>query len=287
MLTEVSVQIGLKPVMLSEYTLGIQIGNVCCALKCPDIEIYHRLQRIYHDFLTTQPAGITCDLVHRNVNNISERHPYDSDLEFKYINRFLSFAYNSACKVKYAYNPPAMLVHACGILRSGKVIVFTGPREAGKTTTALLCGERHGKVINDEMLLFSRPTADNPDINIQGTPIIGGISTQRNITAPLSCILFLKKSNKTLVNRLNRVDAYLRFLYQVITPTYTGQREKRAALSLMAEFSDEVTGTIPVYELEFNLDGESLWRTVAELEGELDKKNRDDGKSCRPEKLDV
>jgi hypothetical protein len=267
----VSVQVGLKPAALSEYVLGVQIGNIRCALKCPDVKIYHRLQQIYHDFLTKQPAGITCDLVHRTINTTDEKNLLPSDSEFKYINRFLSFAYNSACKLEFDYHPPAMLVHACGILRSGKAIVFTGPSEAGKTTTATLCGEQHGKVINDEMLLFSRPTAENPGINIQGTPIIGGISTRLNITAPLSCILFLKKSKHTLVSRLSGADAYLRFLYQVITPNYTNQQEKRAALSLMAEFSEEVTGTIPVYELEFSLDGESLWHAIAELEIELEK----------------
>jgi hypothetical protein len=267
----VSVQVGLKPATLSEYTLGVQIGNVCCALKCPNIEVYHRLQQIYHNFLTIQPAGITCDLVHHTISTTDEKNLLPSDLEFKYINRFLSFAYNSASKIKFDYQPPAMLVHACGILRSGKAIVFTGPSEAGKTTTAMLCGEQHGKVINDEMLLFSRPTAENPGINIQGTPIIGGISTRLNIIAPLSCILFLTKSKHTMIHKLNGADAYLRFLYQVITPYYTNQQEKRAALSLMAEFSEEVTGTIPVYELEFSLDGESLWHAVAELEKELEK----------------
>jgi hypothetical protein len=268
-LTEVSVQTRLKPAALSEYILGIQIGNVYCTLKCPDIEIYHRLQRSYHEFLAIQPAGITCDQVQRTITTASENHSNASDFEFKYLNRFFSFAYNSACKVEYGYNPPAMLVHACGILRSGKAIVFAGPSEAGKTTAALLCGAQNGMVINDEMLLFSRPTAENPGVNIQGTPIIGGISTRRNLMAPLSCILFLKKSKNTLVNKLKRGDAYLRFLYQVITPNYTGQQEKRAALSLMAEFSDEVISTIPAYELEFSLDGESLWSTIGELEAEL------------------
>jgi hypothetical protein len=266
----VSVQIGVKPVRLSGYNLGIQIGNIPCSLRCADIEVYHRLQAIYRDFLTAQQAVITCDLANQTVNNTRESSPRCPDLEFKYMNRFLSLAYNSASKAIYGYNPPAMLVHACGIRRSGKVMVFTGPSEAGKTTTALLCGEQHGAVINDEMLLFSRPSSANPVINVRGTPIIGGISTRRNISAPLSCILFLKKSAKTLVKRIDKTDAYLRFMRQVITPDYTGREEKRAALSLMANFSHEVTATIPIYELEFSLDGESLWRTVAELEKELD-----------------
>jgi hypothetical protein len=79
--------------------------------------------------------------------------------------------------------------------------------------------------------------------------------------------MLLKKSKKTLIHRLDRVQAYLRFMHQIITPVYIGQRDKRAVLSLMAGFSDEVTRTIPIYELEFSLDAESLWRVVGELEG--------------------
>jgi hypothetical protein len=53
---------------------------------------------------------------------------------------------------------------------------------------------------------------------------------------------------------------------QIITPAYIGQKDKRTVLSLMSEFSDDVTRAVPVYELEFNLDGKSLWRTVEELQ---------------------
>jgi len=52
---------------------------------------------------------------------------------------------------------------------------------------------------------------------------------------------------------------------------YIGQRSGRAIYSQMADFSAELTRTIPIYELEFNLDGESLWQVVTELE-EMTKK---------------
>jgi hypothetical protein len=297
----------------SGQTLGLQIGSVRCALRCQDISIYKRLQRLYRNFLTEKPVDITIELegtdrltpdntgavvakikfIHKNGNNFNtssqiiaglpdlhhsisvtgKKSLAESDhLDFRYLNRLISLAYYTVCQEKYGGNPPAMLAHSCGVLRDGQALVFAGPSEAGKTTVARLCGEHDGEVINDEMLLISRPTSNGNSINVQSVPIIGRFPPQRSVTAPLRCILLLKKSSKTTVRCLERVEAYLRFLRQIITPAYIGQPDVRTVLSLMAAFSDEVTGTTPVYELEFTLDGEPLWQVIAELESSLAKK---------------
>lgn len=299
----------------SNHTLSLQIGTVCCALKCKDTEVYSRLERLYHHFLTKQPADITIELlgtdrlspddlgialsetryIHEGGNRFrttsqivtgqydlssqsiiitGERSLADPNSEFNHLNQLLSLAYYSACKVKYEGNPPAMLVHACSVLRRGQALVFAGPSEAGKTTIARLCGERDGEVINDEMLLISRPTSNRDGIMVQSAPILGRFPPRRNTAAPLRCILLLEKSKKTLVRCLDRAEAYLRFMRQIITPAYIGQRSRRAIYSLMADFSNEVTSTIPFYELEFSLDGESLWQTVGELENILERKQQ-------------
>jgi hypothetical protein len=297
------------------HTLNLQIGSVCCSLKCNDTEVFSRLEPLYHDFLTNQPADITVEMaatdrlspddlgaalsetiyIHEGGNSFrttsqivtgqynlatqfiritGEKILADPNSEFNHLNRLLSLAYYSACKVKYDDNPPAMLVHACSVLRQGHALVFAGPSEAGKTTIARLCGERDGEVINDEMLLISRPTPNDNSISVQSAPILGKFPPRRNTTAPLRCIMLLKKSKKTLVRCLDRTEGYLRFIRQIIAPAYIGQRGGRAIYSLMADFSDEVTRAIPVYELEFNLDGESLWQAVGELEKELERKKQ-------------
>jgi hypothetical protein len=290
------------------YALNLQVGNVCCAIKSHDAAIYKRLKRLYRGFLTGQPADITVELegterfslddlnaalatteyVHDNncfrssseivagqydlsrgfIKITGEKSLVNPDLELNCLNQLLALAYYSACKVKYDGNPPAMLLHACGILRSGKALLFTGPSEAGKTTIARLCEKRYGSVINDEMLLVSRPGSNGSgeDISVQSAPFLGGIPTLHKVTAPLRCILMLKKSDKTLVRPVAKTEAYLKLIRQIITPAYIGQKDKKAVISLMADFSTEVLKTIPVYELEFCLDGESIWRTVSELE---------------------
>ena len=126
-------------------------------------------------------------------------------------------------------------------------------------------------------VLVSRPNQDDDRLRVQGVPIIGGFSQRLNITVPLSCILLLKQSERTAVRRLDRSAAHLRLMRQIVTPAYIGQRDRRAILSLMAEFSDEVTRTTPVFELEFTLDKELLWGVVEELERALKKEVAQNG----------
>lgn len=209
------------------------------------------------------------DLTRQSISIIGERSLADPDIEMNHLNRLLSLSYYSACKVKYNGNPPAMLVHACGILRRGHVFLFVGPSEAGKTTIARLCGEGDGEVIHDEMLLVSRPASHNPAISVQSAPMLGRFPSRQGITAPLISVLFLKKGSRTQVNPIGKTDAYLKFMRQVITPAYIGQKDRREVYSLIADFSNEITGAVPIFELEFNLDKKLLWQTIAELEEKL------------------
>ena len=293
------------------HTLDIKIGSINCALRCQDSEIHNKLQRLYHDFLTEEPADITVeietldrlnpedvsaalaktrfkhkgnrirttsrivkghyDLDRRTIKIKGERSLLDPDMDFNHLNQLLTAAYYSACRVKYNNIPPAMLVHACGILRYGRVQIFTGPSDVGKTSIARIFGEHHSEVLNDEMLLMSRPSSNGTGISIQSVPIIGDLLPGRSVAAPLRCILILKRSNKTMIRYLDRTEAYLRFIRQIISPACIGQKDKRSVYSIMADFSAEVIRAVPVYELEFNLDKESLWQIASELEGVPEK----------------
>jgi hypothetical protein len=274
-------------------TLGIQIGSTCCALTCPDDEIYQSLNRLYRNFLTEQDADVTIDL-ERGAgyagNTSGDDLPGDetrgltvlcdepdlfvAEMEcnldesgngFRYMNRLFFMAYYTACLEKYGGNLPAMLVHACGVLRSGRAVIFTGPSESGKTTIAGLCGEKDGRVISDEMVLVTRPGPDG-GVCVQSVPIIGGSVPGINITVPLRYILLLKRGETTRIRPVEPVDAYLRLISQTITPCYLGQRETEPVLPLLADFSQETVRAVPVYELEFALNGESPWREIGNLE---------------------
>jgi hypothetical protein len=292
---------------LARQTMGLQIGGVCCALRCKDEDVYSRLKRLYANFFTEQAADITVELegkdglepaaigtalegtkyIHRDncfvttsdlitgqydlaqhsIRITGEKSLVDPDLEINHLNKLLSLAYYSACKVKYNGNPPAMLVHTCAIIRGGQALLFAGPSEAGKTTIARLCGEQDGEVLNDEIVLVSRPSGDDRRVTVQGAPFVSRFSPRQNKSAPLSCVLMLKKGLTTSVRRLDNVDAYLRFIRQILSPAYIGQKDRRTIYSLMADFSSEITQSIPFYELEFSLNADHLWNAIEELEG--------------------
>jgi hypothetical protein len=299
-----------------DNTIRLQLGDICCALKCPDGEIYARLEQLYREFETEQPPDITIELeatdrlspdklatsvfktkfipkagkksfrtsskimsgrydpVHRIIKITGERNLANPDMKINHLNRLLSLAYYSACSLKYNNIPPAMFVHTCCVLRNGQALLFTGPSGAGKTTIARLCGEQDGEVINDEMLLVSRPGQNGNCVSVRSAPMLGTFPPQRKVTAPLRGIFLLKQGSNTLANLLPKTEAYLRFIRQIISPACLGQKDKKTIYSMMADFSAQVTGTIPVYELEFTLNGEALWQTVGEIEGMLDKKER-------------
>jgi len=290
-----------------EHMLSLQIGSICCELRCNDSETLQKLEKLYHNYLTDAEPDVTVelevisrmstsklssvltrsrymrhgnsfrssgrllkgqyDMESRTVKITGEKaltDPYNKD---NLLNQLISMSYYSACRMRYETNPPAMLVHACGILRNGRALVFTGPSEIGKTTIARLCSDRHGEVFNDEILLMSRPGSNGNGVIIQNTPILGDFLPGRNTTAPLRCIFMLKQNNRTAWRYLDKAEAYLRFMRQIIGPSCVGNYDKRTAYSIMADFSSEVVQAVPVYELEFNQDSNALWRITDELEG--------------------
>jgi hypothetical protein len=203
---------------------------------------------------------------HRLIKIKAEKMLGNPELKINHLNRLITLAYYTGCKLKYDNKPPAMFVHSCGILRHGQVILFTGPSEVGKTTVARLCGERDGEVINDEMVLVHRPGVSGNGIYVQSTPVLGTFLPGRRLLAPLRCVFFLKKADKTQAHPMSKTDVYTKLLRQIISPACIGQKDKKSIYTMMADFSAEVARTVPAYELEFQLDAGSLWRTVGDIE---------------------
>lgn len=298
-------------VFVSRWTVPVQVGDVCCSLSCRDTEVFSMWQELYGEFLCDKPADFTIDLEITDLVNPAcidaalaetgialdgsrfrasnglfagdydsrgpslsmtlERCLLNPQMDFKLMNRVMSMAYNTVCAARHGTRFPALLVHGCGIARHGRGLLFVGPCDAGKTTIARLCGGRYGQVLNDETVLVSRPDGNGGSLAVRGVPIIGGFPQSRNLAVPLSCVLLLKKSKRTAVRPVGRMEAYQRFLLQVISPAHFGLNDRQALLSLIAEFSDEVGRTTPFYELEFTLDREPLWEAVGKLEEWLEK----------------
>jgi hypothetical protein len=286
--------------------IRVQIGDICCLIECHDKAALDYLRDLYGNFISDKSADIKLAInvldrmseseVEKAMHEMQvslegnrmwlengmlggeynpdcqtisvsiERQLFRNDLEFKMLNRIIDITYNTGCNLKYAGNPTSMLVHSCGIIRKDKGLLFVGPPDVGKTTVANFCGDEHGRVLNDENILVSRPLDGDGTFWVHGVPIIGGYPQRLNEAAPLACILLLKQSESARVRSVSRLEAYTRFLRQVMNPAYWGQTDIRAIYTLLADFSDEVTKAVPCYELEFTLDKDSLWASIEELE---------------------
>ncbi len=298
----------------SNHLLEVQLGDFCCRIVCNDKEVADSLAKLYGDFPSTQKPDITlkleivkkmgstefeaalpevkffhdgdyfktsCSIVvgKRNLDagNVAmevEKHIFNQDSGRSYVNHAICSLYYTACKLGHNGNPPAFMVHSCGIIRHDRVLLFSGPSGIGKSTIARLCGEEHGQVINDEAVLVHRPQQGNNTLMVQGIPIIGELPHRLNVTAPLRAVLLLRQGKRTSISRLRRMEAYVRFMRQIACPAFIGQMDKRAIYSMIVDFSNEVTQTVPFYEFEFTLDRTALWEVVEELEASLDREDR-------------
>jgi hypothetical protein len=287
------------------HTVRIQFGEVCCALTCHDVDIFERLRNSFDIFLSDQPIDITVELYlvgqldletletvpshkislpqeklviskyrayhiefdaagHRLLV-IAERSVFNTALGLRPLNQLLLLAYYTASRLKHPGRPHWMLVHSCGILREGQVLLFTGPCETGKTTVGRLCGEDFGLPLNDEMMLLSWPRPEDDILLAQSTPIFGELPFRTDTAAPLSSVFLLKQSQRTALRRLDRMEAYLRFLHQVMSPAGFKNPDTRTIISIMDSFASAVTRTTPFFELEFTRDRDLLWDVEAGL----------------------
>ena len=286
------------------HTIRVQIGEICAALVCHDADMLERLKENYHIFLSDKPADITLqldiidkpsypeegegllprDLLREKLNVgkgrsfeiaydpaghkfrvVVERSMFTTPIKLRPMNQLIRLCYYTGTRSQQPGRPPWMLVHSCGILRKGQVLLFTGPSEIGKTTVGRLCGEDFGQPLNDEMVLLSWPGQPDGRILVKSPPILGELPFTTNTIAPLARVFLLKQSKWIAVRRLGRMEAYLRFMYQVITPMYFKENGTRAAISLVEEFAGEATRATPFFELEFTRDKNLLWEVEAQL----------------------
>jgi hypothetical protein len=288
----------------ANHTIRIQIGEICSALVCHDADMFARLKEAYHIFLSDKPADITLQLdvidqpgypgadetwspagflrekliigknrsfdiaydpAGRQFRVMVERSMFTSSIKLRPMNQLMRLCYYTGLRSQQPGRPPWMLVHSCGILRKGNVLLFTGPSEIGKTTVGRLCGEDFGRPLNDEMVLLSWPGQLERGILVKSAPILGELPFTTDTIAPLSVVFLLKQSKRIAVRRLGRMEAYLRFMHQIITPMYFKEIKTRAIISLVEEFADEVTRATPFFELEFARDKNLLWEVEAQL----------------------
>lgn len=129
------------------------------------------------------------------------------------LNRLLSFVlYHPSDAIIYPYINSMLNVgetlHSCSVLIHGKVYLFAGISEAGKSTIATLFKEHFafypdiGTVINDEKNLIS------PSNIVCGTPWSGEGGFCSAITGPLRAVFFIQKYDVCGIEDIAAIKAF-------------------------------------------------------------------------------
>jgi hypothetical protein len=140
-----------------------------------------------------------------------------------------------------------IIIHAAGGSLAGKGLVFAGISGAGKSSVSkLLQPNRNWQPFSDDRIII-RKTMDG--FEAYGTPWPGESKIAFNGNAPLSSIIFLKKSNDNQITMLKNDGVIQRLLPTLSIPWFDPQT---AAMQL--ETCSELIARIPMYELSFNLE---------------------------------
>lgn len=134
-------------------------------------------------------------------------------------------------------------VHSSGILdATGKGFIFAGQSGAGKTTMARLWDTREGvKVLSDDRIIIRK--MDGKYL-MYGTPWHGEARLAYSMKAPLEAIFFLARGQKNELIEQSRVQTTARLMACGFPPFFDA-----VGLEFTLEFYEELTKTIPCYEL--------------------------------------
>jgi hypothetical protein len=230
--------------------------------RLSDAEIKGMLNNIktldHHDGLFNKPGllEIEVDWTQAVVRVNAEKGLLAPTVGYKLFNHLMCGIYAGV----YAYLkntlPAAYLLHGCGIVDRERSYLFTGPSGAGKTTIARLAQGR--KILNDEAVLVGK---NENGIRISGTPLEGGQAEKCNESAELSAIFFLKHAKQASLQRLSKVDTYLRLLSQIFSTSPLFEVSGDTCLRKRSKLSAEMATVVPAFELSFRPDS-SFWQVV-------------------------
>lgn len=159
----------------------------------------------------------------------------------------MMIAYMESCIQFYRVLPAfdGLYLHASAVVLEGRAYLFSGHSGAGKSTHTRLWQQIFGagaRVINDDKPVLRRIGGK---WIAYGTPWCGKDGINRNESAPLGGICYLKKGQKNEIRRLSKREAMERILAQTIRRFPDTERLDKL-LTLLEQLLEE----IPVYELE-------------------------------------
>lgn len=145
----------------------------------------------------------------------------------------------------------AAFVHASFIISDGNAIIFSGDKQAGKSTQAALWSKHaNAEIINGDRAVIK---PEGGEIYAYGSPFCGSSDIALNKSAPLRAIILLGKAKENSVEAVSAPQAFIELLGKM---SYDSGRsectEKAAALAALA------VDRVPVLRLLATPDARSV-----------------------------
>jgi sulfatase maturation enzyme AslB (radical SAM superfamily) len=141
----------------------------------------------------------------------------------------------------------AFFLHSAGAILKGQGLLFAGHSEAGKSTMVTMLGERAEILCDDRVIVRRWPDG----FKIHGTWSHGDVPIVSSASAPLRALLFLKKSVRNRIDKIEDARARLGLLLGcIVRPLVTAEWWEKT-LEVVGLLSREAQ----CYELEFDKSG--------------------------------
>ncbi|MGQ9525268.1 MAG: hypothetical protein ACUVTZ_10565 [Armatimonadota bacterium] len=200
-------------------------GYIIALRTPPDNPQPYRLIHIHA--LNSEP--VSCDL-------------YVSSPQSDFINPF-EYPTDELLMVQLLARKKGCILHACGLVESGKGILFCGVSGAGKSTMARIWMDTGVTILSDDRIIVRRMDGV---LRMYGTPWHGDANVCDPGDAPLEKLFFIVHADHNYAKPISPVDAASRLLVRCFPPFYF-----RDGMHFVTDFLAQIAEEVPCYELGF------------------------------------
>lgn len=137
----------------------------------------------------------------------------------------------------------AVFLHASYVLYNGEAILFTAPKQVGKSTQAALWEQHRGAtVVNGDRVILRE--VDGRWM-AYGSPFSGTSRICQNMTAPLKCIVTLSQYTENKIRKTTTIEAFAALLDGCTYETWD-----KSQVNVVSDLAKELILQVPIYRLD-------------------------------------